>query len=287
MSRLAGRAAAAIALGVATCALSSCVPARIRLPEGPGIPLPAFADTFKLATTACQGVRTLTAEIAVSGRAGDQRLRGRVLAGFERPGSIRLEALAPFGAPIFILAARLDQGTLLLPRDHRVLTGAAPRDIIDALTGLDLSPDALHAMLAGCLVSNPRATDGQALQGDWALIGLEDGAKAYLRRIAGSWRVVAGQLTPSREAEQAAPVVTVEYGDFAGGLPTTVKVWQDPVAGGRGGVALSFRLSQLETNIAISPAAFSVKVPGDAVPLTLDELRRSGPFGEPASKARR
>ncbi len=285
MSRPAGRVLAAATLGVLAFLVSACVPARIRLPEGPGTPLPAFADIFSLATTTCQGVRTLTAEVSVSGRVGADRLRGRVLAGFERPGSLRLEALAPFGAPIFILAARLDQGTLLLPRDGRVLTGATPRDIIEALTGLDLTPDALRALLAGCLVADPRAAGGQTLQGDWNLVALEDGSKAYLKRLAGAWRVVAGQLSGG-EREGAAPGFTVAYDDFVEGLPTSVRVWQDARPGGRIGAALAFRLSQLETNRAISPEAFDVKIPVSARPLTLEELRRSGPLGGSTSRDR-
>jgi hypothetical protein len=46
------------------------------------------------------------------------------VSGFERPGSLRLEGVAPFGSPAFILAARAGRATLLLPRDNRVLSGA-------------------------------------------------------------------------------------------------------------------------------------------------------------------
>ena len=52
-----------------------------------------------------------------------ETLRGRVLAGIAAPGRLRLEAVAPFGPPVFILAASGTSATLLLPRDNRVLTG--------------------------------------------------------------------------------------------------------------------------------------------------------------------
>jgi len=42
----------------------------------------------------------------MSGRAGRQKVRGRVVAGFARPASMRLEGVAPFGPPAFILVAR-------------------------------------------------------------------------------------------------------------------------------------------------------------------------------------
>jgi hypothetical protein len=285
MTRPAGTRRATTALCALAFLVSSCAPARIRLPEGPGGPLPGFADTFNLATATCQGVRTLTAEIAVSGRVAGQRLRGRVLAGFERPGSLRLEALAPFGSPFFILAAKDNEGTLLLPRDGRVLTGAAPRDIIEALTGLDRSPADLHALLSGCLVPNPTAIDGQSLQGDWALVVLDGGSRAYLRRLSGVWRVVAGQVA-GRTVGRSAPGLTVEYAGFVQGLPSVVNLWQDAEAGGAVSAALAFRLSQIEANRAINPAAFAVAVPSGATPLTLDELRRSGPLAGSTTRDR-
>jgi hypothetical protein len=35
----------------------------------------------------------------------------------------------------------------------------------------------------------------------------------------------------------------------------------------------------VEVNQPIDPAAFAIDIPTDAVPLTLDELRRAGPLG--------
>ena len=45
-------------------------------------------------------------ELGLSGRAGDESLRGKVITGLQRGGAARLEGVAPFGAPVFILAAR-------------------------------------------------------------------------------------------------------------------------------------------------------------------------------------
>ena len=80
------------------------------------------------------------------------RLRGRVIAGFERPASMRLEGVAPFGPPAFILVARGGDATLLLPRDERVVRGASPEDVLGALTGVALAPADLLAVLTGCVV---------------------------------------------------------------------------------------------------------------------------------------
>ena len=62
------------------------------LPRTPGTPMADVAAVHAAASAACRGIKTLTGELALSGRAGEQQLRGRVIAGFERAGSMRLEA---------------------------------------------------------------------------------------------------------------------------------------------------------------------------------------------------
>jgi hypothetical protein len=43
---------------------------------------------------------------------------------------------------------------------------------------------------------------------------------------------------------------------------------------------ITLRVSQLEINTSIDLKAFEVDVPPAAQPLTIEELRRSGPLGE-------
>ena len=140
---------------------SGCAPRLLSLPTDPGTPLPDFVQIHRQATAACAGVRTLTAELSLSGRAGGRTLRGRAIAGFERPGSLRLEGVAPFGAPGFILAGGGDGATLLLPRDNLVLRNGRAEEILGALTGVGLAPAELQAILTGCVASMPGA-DGRA-----------------------------------------------------------------------------------------------------------------------------
>ena len=103
---------------------AACGARRVQLPSDPGSPLPNYAEIHAEVTASCRGARTLTAELGLRGRAGGRRLSGRLRAGFERPASMRLEAVAPFGPPGFILATRGDQAVLLLPRDERVVRGS-------------------------------------------------------------------------------------------------------------------------------------------------------------------
>jgi hypothetical protein len=215
------------------------------------------------------GVRTLTAELALSGRAGRQKLRGRVVAGFARPSSMRLEGVAPFGPPAFILASRGDTAVLLLPRDSRVLRGAPAEDILGALTGVTLGPDDVQAVLTGCVVPAPQASGGRLHANGWASIDLMGGATLYLQKQSGSpgWRLRAAR----RSGWQ------IEYPAWSGVFPQSVRLQsEDPALM----VDLTAALSQVETNTAIDASAFTVNVPNGAEPITLDELRASGPLGE-------
>ena len=86
--------------------VSACGPKAPALPIGRRRAFPDAAAAYTEATAQCRGVRTLSAELALSGRAGGQKLRGRILGGFAEPGRVRLEAPAPFGRPVFTLVVR-------------------------------------------------------------------------------------------------------------------------------------------------------------------------------------
>ena len=225
-------------------------------------------------SAACAGVRTLTAEIALSGRAGRQKLRGRVVAGFARPASMRLEGVAPFGPPAFILVARGEDATLLLPREPRVLRGAKPEDILGALTGVALGPADLQAILTGCVVPSPQAVDARQHANGWASIELLGGATLYLEPVRAGRTLSAPPNWTLRAAKRAG--WQIEYPAWSGNFPQSVRLQSDqPTLM----VDLTATLSQIETNKDLEDAAFTVNVPPGAEPITLDELRDSGPLG--------
>lgn len=253
-----------LAFCIVLIALSGCAAKRVALPADTGAPLPDFAAIHADLSRACAGVRTLTAELSLSGRAGEQKLRGRVHAGFERPASMRLEGVAPFGPPAFILVARGDEATLLLPRDSRVVRGAKAEEILGALTGVALAPADLQAVLTGCVMPAPRATGGRLHGNGWASIDLDGGATVFASRQGQVWQLRAAR----RGAWQ------VEYTMGGGTLPASVALRSDaPVR-----VDLTASLSQVESNVDLDAAAFAVSVPRDAEPLSLDALRANGPL---------
>jgi hypothetical protein len=253
-------------LSVACLALAlaaGCAGARPTLPTGTGTPFPGFESVYAEATDRCRNARSVVADLRLSGRAGEQRLRGTITAALEAPASVRLEGVPPFGSPIFYLVARDANGTLLLPRDNAVLRNAPPADIIEALAGVALTPAELRAAIAGCALGVGTPSNGRMFNNDWAAVDTGTGT-TYLRRVEGGWHVGGAARDP----------LTLLYADFTGGLPGTLHVRTAGVAD------ITLRISALEINTQIPGEAFDVDVPPDARPMTLQELRRAGPLGD-------
>ena len=150
-------------------------------------------------------------------------------------------------------------------RDRRAAT-----ELFASLTGVPFGPDDLRAVLTGCLVPTPRPTAGRR-HGDWVAVDLVGGAVAWLRRVDGRHHLVAG----TRDG------LTIEYGEFRRGLPRRVRVVSEAGAGREPLTDLTARLSQVNLNVALVPEAFSLAVPPDVVPATLEELRGAGPLEIP------
>jgi hypothetical protein len=270
---------------LAALASAACAPPLVKLPGGAGVPLPddgraAYAE----ATRACPGMRTLTAEVAVSGAVAGRRLRVRLLAGVRAaPPAARLEAAAPFGPPLFVFVAAGDDATLLLPRDDRVLPGGHPRAVLEALAGVPLGTADLERILTGCPRSGV-ASRGRRFGDEWVVVALAS-EELYLRRDApgAPWRVAAMiQQTPSG----GEPIWRVEYRDRSPGARRTIRL--SSIERDRTGSAfdLQLALSQVEVNTPLDAGVFTIEIPPSADPITLDELRRDGPLGQAAAGPR-
>ena len=262
-----GRVWGVAALGILTA--TACAPKPPSLPTGTSTPFPDFRSAYDQASERCRAVRTLTLSMSLSGRAGSTKLRGRVDAGFEAPARARLEGIAPFGKPVFILVADGGRGTLVLPREDRVLRDAPAEQILAALAGVPLDPASLRAIVAGCGFSGVPIDDaGQKFANGW--VGSRAPENAVFLRPAGNGWAIAGAVRGP---------LTVFYTNDASGKPASIRVLAE--SGGAVTADLTLRISDVDVNPTLDPRTFDITadIPPRAVPLTLEELRRAGPLG--------
>jgi len=249
---------------------AACAPRLVTLPSGAGSPFPEYAAAFSQATERCRQVKSMAAVLAISGRAGNHRLRATIDAGFEAPARVRLELPAP-GKPIFTYVADAQQATLLLPREARVLQNAPPAETLEALAGVPLGPEDLRTIIAGCGFARGDAASGRAYDRGW--VAIETGeATSWLQQTAGAW-----QLTAAVRG-----AVDVRYADFRDGRPATIQLRATPAASTGTTVpatTLTIRLSQVDVNEPLGADVFRVAVPPDAEAMTLQQLREAGPLG--------
>jgi len=252
-------------LGFAT----SCAPKPPALPGGTPAPFPDFRTAYEAATHGCLGVRTLTVSMSLSGRAGSTKLRGRIDAGFETPARSRLEGIAPFGKPVFILVADGSRGTLVLPREDRVLADAPPDRIVEALAGVPLGADTLRTIVSGCgFGGTPAGDEGQKFSNGW-VGGRTRESVVFLRQVGTAWTIAAAVRAP----------LTVFYTNDSAGKPASIRIRTEDT--GRAAADLTLRLSDVETNTTLDPRTFDIgpDLPAKPMPMTLDDLRRAGPLG--------
>lgn len=261
------RAARAVALAAALLG-ASCGAPLMKLPSGPGVPAADASTVLAEATRSCRGISAFSAEIAVSGSVEGQRLRGRLLAGVAKPSVAYLEAPAPFGAPVFIFAAHDGRGTLLLPRDRRVLDNADPQAILEAVAGVPLTPEDLRATLTGCAPGEPMDAGGARTPAPgWRLV--EGDYDLYFRqeRAGDPWRLVA-------VVHDMPSGWRADYRDFVDNVPRRIRL----TSVGTRRFDLRLALSQIDVNASLDPADLRPTIPPGTQPITLEELRVNGPL---------
>ena len=69
----------------------------------------------------------------------------------------------------------------------------------------------------------------------------------------------------------------MEYPVWQGMFPQVIRLRS---ASEPANVDMTATLAQIEVNVDVNPAAFTVDVPAGTSPLSLDELRKAGPLGE-------
>jgi hypothetical protein len=251
-------------MAVAFTVVASCAPALFVPPAGPGEPEPEAASAWAQATSACRGVRSYSAALRLSGRAGDQRIPsvGAIVA--VTASNVHLQLVAG-NRPRRTLAGSAERATYFDHDNNRVVTARA-EEIFETVIGIKAGPDRLLALLSGCATRVPEITRASRFG---KLIGIEtaDG-RAFLEQR-GTWQIVAGTSDD----------LVVEYRRSGSAFPTEVRLASAP---GRKPIA-SIRVTgidQLDVNADLKPEVFAPpKAAAAAVPMTLDELRAAGPLG--------
>jgi len=257
-----------LAMTVLTIVLAACAARAPARPGGAPAPDPTAPDAFVQATKSCAGLKTMTAALHLSGRAGAEKIRGTLHTGLQAPAAVRFEAVAPFGQPFFILAGRDDRASLLLPRDNRILADASVPALLERLTGLSLGGGDLRLILSGCLAEGAEPSDGRSWPGGWRAVSLGTGVTAYLKAVNGTPAVVAADRGAWR----------IDYSAHQGGWPRTVRI-RSAETGTL--IDITAAIEDLQVNTAIDEKAFTIVAPAGAAPMTIDELRSVQPLRDP------
>ncbi len=197
---------------------------------------------------------------------GTEKLRRATLQGaMTRNGEIALLAVAPAGPPIFNLAGRAERATLTLPHDRRVLVAPAV-DIVEALIGLRLAPADWLDLLSGC-VAGAAGETGTRVNGATIITLGGSAGRVRVEQAGATWQIIAGER----------PDLLVEYPQFLGRWPSAAKLTSHPGAAIH--VVLNMTIGQIFVNTPLQARLFAPVVAADYRPMTLDELRASGPLG--------
>jgi len=219
-------------------------------------------------------VSSIVAEASVSGSVDGQRVRGTLHLGVAAPASVRIEAIAPFGRPLFTFVAHDGSGTLLLTRPDRFVADAPPARLLETVTGVPLDPPGLLMALTGC-AREPQVGAARQVGDNWRTV--PDGVvELYFNRTSASapWQLVAALHQNARSGSWRA-----EYHERgAEGVPRTLRL----ASSRNDGFDLRLGLSQVEVNAPLDAPAFEIAVPSGAAQLTLDELRDGAVLSEAA-----
>jgi hypothetical protein len=203
------------------------------------------------------------ASLRVSGRIGGERLPTTInIATGATPTGIRLEGRAA-NRNLFQLAGTSDEATLYLDDGHRSAKGR-PEDLTDALMGVKLGPGRWLALLTGCVATPPDFISAARYAADLAVT--TPSGRVFLALINGEWRNVHGTFDG----------LVVTYRRFSSALPDE---WRLSSEEGRDpSIALSVSVDDVTTDRALPSSVFTLALPDNVTPITLDELRESGPL---------
>lgn len=259
------RGAMALLLGGLALAAGCAPKVRLALPPGDGIPVADVQAVADQARSSCRAPAALTADLRLSGRIDGDRVRGTLQVGVARD-AMRLEGLAPFGAPVFVLAAQPSGAVLLLPREDAVARAASAAELLEAVVGVALEPADLLAIVSGCGLADWQATGAAAYGEAWRRLDVGDHRRLWLRRDeAGGAGLVVVAAEDGRWR--------IEYTRTGTGWPDAIRLRAQE--GGAGRTDVVFAVDAPEAVDALPPGALAVDVPAATRSVSVGDLRRS------------
>lgn len=253
----------AVAAALGAAAAAGCAPkVHLDLPTGQGTPLADVSSAERAARASCQTPAALTTDLRLSGRIDGDRVRGTLQVGVTRD-TMRLEGLAPFGAPVFVLAARPGAAVLVLPREDAVAHGASARDLLDAVVGVPLEPADLLAIVAGCGVADWTVRGGAAFGSAWMRLDLDEGRVLWLRQGSAGAPV----LMAAADARWQ-----IEYTRSGPGWPAAIRL-RPARSSDAAQTDAVFAVDAPEPMDALPGGALDVTVPAGARELSIADLR--------------
>ena len=217
-------------------------------------------------TATCQSRQSYSGSLGLTGKLGARRIPGLASAVLfvvvTRDGQVGIEAQVS-SQRVFRLGGTAERATLLLPADGRVVIDRAD-DIVDALIGVRLGPERLFGILGGCGAVGAGPVAGERV-GDVLRVKTA-AATVFLARVAGEWRPRAVDFDD----------LLVDYREWKDGLPLSVLLRS------RGGTdhaaVLTLTVKSADLDAPIRASAFQVNVPEGTLPMSIDELRSTGPL---------
>ena len=249
---------------------AGCAPkVRLALPAGDGTPVLDATAAEEAARASCRAPAALTADLRLSGRIDGDRVRGTLQVGVTKD-SMRLEGLAPFGAPVFVLAARAGQAVLLLPRETAVARGESAAELLDAVVGVPLSPADLLAIVSGCGLAEWKVRGAASFGDTWTRLDVDDARRLWLRAQPGGAPVIVA-------AEDGR--WRIEYTRAGAGWPSAIRLQRTAASGG-GATDAVFAVDAPEALDALPAGALDVDVPANAREVALADLKKNRELAE-------
>jgi len=241
---------------------------------GPAVPLPNEEAVRLLddLESSQQSIVRYQAVLKVRGEGPEGRFSATELVVFERPGRVRVELLATFGASRWIAVTDGGEITVLFPRSREYLQESAVEDVVSALLGIRLRPEEVMAILAGSGLPLGEANPARAERvGERVRVVLRgdppDGPDERVDIERGQVREAVGS--------RYRVVYPTDWKQMGRTAPERIELASDQIE-------ISLTVEDLDINVRLDPEAFTISIPEGAARLGVAEIGGEAVFVRPS-----